>query len=384
MKTIKVILLISLIYICTCLLSGCWNYREIDELAIVSGVAVDRGKGGKVIATVEIVHVQQSQGQSEIKPVYVQAEGDTFFHAIRKIVALQGKKLYWSHAKVIIVSEDIAKEGISHVMDFAARDAEVREDMWILLSKETPASEILRTKSELENILAFELDDTLRAQRTVSKYPAVTLYEFIDKLESKDISTVIPTVANVETLGRKITYVAGAAIIKKDKLLSFLDTNEAKSLLWIEDELKGGLFIVKKAGETDTNVSLEIYKSKTKLKPEIEDGKLIMKVNLEVDVNIGEIMGPEDFISEKGRNTLEKDAEKQIKKNLESLIEKAQKELKCDFLGFGVKIRRSMPKVWKTIENQWLDIFADMDTSVEVDVRIRGSATTKKPITARE
>ena len=181
-------------------------------------------------------------------------------------------------------------------------------------------------------------------------------------------------------MGKNTAYVTGTAIIKNNKLLGYLNEQETKSLLWIQDKLKGGLFVVKDAGETDTNVSLEIFKSKTKTKPEVIGGKLVMKVALTVDVNIGEIMSSEDFISEKGRKVLKKDAEKQIKKNLDSLIEKAQKEYKADFLGFGEKIKRHMPSIWKSIEKQWDEIFVDMETVVEVDVRIKGSATTRKPI----
>ena len=133
-------------------------------------------------------------------------------------------------------------------------------------------------------------------------------------------------------------------------------------------------------GEKHTNVTLEIMKSKTKIKPEVIDGKPNIRVDISVDVNIGEIMGSDDFISEKGRIALKKAAEKQIKGSLNNLIEKAQKEYKTDFLGFGEKLNHFMPKVWKSVEKQWDEVFADMETSVNINVRIKGSATTRKPI----
>lgn len=159
---------------------------------------------------------------------------------------------------------------------------------------------------------------------------------------------------------------------------------DTKSLLWVQNKLKGGIYPVKDAAGTKTNVSLEIFKSKTKIKPEVRDGVPIIKINILTDVNIGEIMGNNDFISEKGRKLLEKDAEAQIKKDIENLIEKAQKEYKSDFLGFGENIKRSMPSVWKSIEKEWNEIFLDIETSVEVDISITGSATTRKPIKVGE
>lgn len=380
MKSIKIALLALLIYLCTFILSGCWNYREIDKLAIVSGLAIDKGKDGQVILTVEIVNMQQGQKQSIIKPVYMQAVGDTIFEAARAMIALQGKKLYWSHAKLVIISEDLAKEGLSPVVDFINRDPEIRTDMWILISREKTASDIFNTKPETESILSFQIDDAMRAQKSISKYPSIELYELIDKLESEKVCVVVPTIKLIEVYGKTTAYITSTAIFKKDKLFGYLDEYETKSMLWLQNRLKGGLYVVSDTGEKNTRVSLEILKSKTKIKPEIKDDKLNINVDIIVDVDIGEIMGSYDFISEKGRIILKNTAEKQIKRDLNNLIEKAQKEYNTDFLGFGEKVSRKMPKVWKSIGKQWNEFFIDIDTSINVNVRIKGSATTRKPI----
>lgn len=380
MRNMKIILLSLPIYLCTCLLSGCWNYREVEKLAIVSGVAIDKAKEDQVIITAEIVNMQQDEKQSKLKPVYIQAVGKTFFDAARAMIALQGKRLYWGHAKAVIISEDIAREGLIPVIDFINRDAELRSDMWILLSRERTASDIFNATSEMESILSFQIDDAMRAQKSISKYPDLELYELIDNLESEKISTTIPTIRLIEVEGKTTQYITGAAVLRKDKLLGYLNETETKSLLWLKNELKGSLFVVSDIGEKHTNVTLEIMKSKTRVKPEVIDGKLNIKVALAIDVNVGEIMGSDDVISEKGRAALKNAAENQIKKNLNDLIEKAQKEYKTDFIGFGEKVSHLMPKVWKSIEKQWDDVFSDMETSVNVYVRIRGSAITREPI----
>jgi len=379
-KKSRQVSLIALMIICTCFLTGCWNYREIEQLAIVSGVAIDKNGEDKVLVTIETVSVQQDQKQSTLKPVYIQSVGITFFGAIRSMIAVEGKRLYWSHAKVAIISEEIAKEGISSVLDFISRDAEVREDMWVLLSREKSAREIFNSKPEFESILSFQIDNTMRAQESVSRYPAVELYEFLDNIGSKEASTTIPTIKLIENRGKTEVYITGAAIIKKNKLLGYLGETDTRSMLWVQNKLKGGIYPIKDAADTQINVALEIFKNKTRIKPELRDGVPIIKINILTDVNIGEIMGYEDFISEKGRSLLEKDAEAQIKKDIEDLIEKAQKEYKTDFLGFGESIKRSMPNVWRSIEKEWNEIFMDIETSVEVDISIKGSAIKSKPI----
>ncbi|MHB1391839.1 MAG: Ger(x)C family spore germination protein [Clostridia bacterium] len=384
MKKNRAIPLITLIIICTCFLTGCWNYREIEHLAIVSGVAVDKYGVNKVLLTVEIVSVQHAQQQATLKPVYIQAAGNTFFEAAKAMIAIQGKRMYWSHAKVIIISEELAKEGISKVLDFINRDAEVREDMWVLLSKGKSAREIFNSKPTFENLVSFEIDDTMRSENSISRYPSIELYEFLDNIGSKETSTTIPTIKLIENRGMTLSYVTGSAIIKKDKLLGYLGETDTRSMLWVQNKIKGGIYAVKNVTDTQTNVSLEILRNKTKIKPEVRDGAPIIKISILTEVNIGEIMGHENFICEKGRKLLEKDAEAQIKKDIEEVIEKAQKEYKSDFLGFGENIKRSMPSVWRSIEKEWNEIFMDIEVSVEVDIRIKGSATTSKPIKVGE
>lgn len=380
MRSMKITLLALLICLCTCILSGCWDYKEVEKLEIVSGVAIDKTKEDQVIVTAEIVDIQQDQKQSRLKSVYIQAAGKTFFDAARAMIGIQGKKLYWSHAKVVIISEDIAKEGMGRVIDFINRNAELRSDMWILLSRERTASDIFNASHQLESILSYQIDNAMRAQDSISKYPNVELYELVDKLESKETATTIPTIRLIKINGYTTPYVTGAAILEKDKLIGYLSEAEAKSLLWLEDKLMGGVFVVPDVDEKGTEVTLEIKKSKTKLKPEVINGKLNIRIDLTVDVDIGEIMGSGDFISETGRTILKKAAERQIKEDLSKLIEKAQKEYKTDFLGFGVKVSRFMPEVWKSIESQWNEFFTEMETSINVNLRIRGSSIARKPI----
>ncbi len=56
-------MLIFIIIMCPIILCGCWNYREIDTLAIVAGMAIDKDMvTNKYIVTTEIITTQMSRG----------------------------------------------------------------------------------------------------------------------------------------------------------------------------------------------------------------------------------------------------------------------------------------------------------------------------------
>jgi spore germination protein KC len=184
----------------------------------------------------------------------------------------------------------------------------------------------------------------------------------------------------VEQQGEKTTHVGGSAIFKGKKLIGFLNEEDTKSMLWLRDEVKGGLIILKNAAGTDDNVTLEIYKSKSKITPMVQEGVLKMKVEVDVDVSIGEIMGTSDFISSPGRQKLKAFAEKHVEEDINTMYTLVRDKYNADVFGFGRNIEMKMPDVWKQIKDDWDNFYAELELELNVKVNIRGSATTRVPL----
>lgn len=118
-------------------LSGCWNYSEIDDMSIVAGVAIDKNKADNNIQmTVEMVDTQGGLQDNQTGFKLMSLTGDTIFNIARSMISLTGRKLFWSHAKVIIISEELAREGLVKVIDWYSRDTETRADVFIFISGE--------------------------------------------------------------------------------------------------------------------------------------------------------------------------------------------------------------------------------------------------------
>ena len=352
-------------------------------MAIAAGAAVDKHEDGTIHITIEVVNIS-GDGQVTYEPVFVESDGETFFEAVRSAISKEGKKIYWSHAKVVIVSQEIAKENIAKYLDFLFRDAEAREDTWLLVSMEKSAGEVLHGKGMLKPIASFELDDTMRSQKATSRFPFIELFEFFDRLFYKQVSPVLPIVRLVEQNGEKTPQVGGTAIFKHGKMIGALDENHTKCMLWLRDEFKGGLKIINNVAGTGEDVTLEVYKSKTKLTPILENEVLKMKADIDIDVSIGEIAGTTDFISSAGQQKLKKAAKEQMEKDIKIMYSIARDQYNADVFGFGRRIEMKMPEVWNQIKDQWDEYFAELELDVNVNINIRGSATTKTPLRAGE
>ena len=380
MKKTKITLLIVLMIAAAFACSGCWSYREVDKLSIVAGVAIDKGVNNRYEITVEVVKVSAGK-ETKMTPETFSAEGKTLFDATRNIISISGKRLYWSHTKVVIICEEIARESISKVLEWYNRDAETREDVHVLISREAHARDILKGRLTTENMLSFTLDEILINEISLSKAPVMDVLRFDIESHEKGTSPVLPAVSLIETDGKKVPQIMGAAIIKNDKLVGYLDGEETRNLIFIRDEIKGGI-LTEEIEEDDqtTSVSLEIFDNKTKVTPSAEGDKIRIDLNVEPTVAIDEIGGPGDFLNEDGLKMLEKNAEAMLKEQIEALIKKVQSEYDADIFRFGAVLWEDNPQAFKRIDGHWEEIFKNIEVNVTAKVLIKNSAEFAKPV----
>lgn len=378
----RFVLFCTVMIIVMILVSGCWNYREIERLAIVSGVAIDKTpKGDKFLLTAEIVDVQGSLTEGNVKARRIQSEGDTIFDATRNAILISAKKLYWSHAKAIIISQDVAKEGIRSIIDWVSRDPEPRINMSIFVSREKTAWELLEQQSVTTDIRAFEMEYMLMGNNALSKSAKIDINELVDVISGKGTSSYLPAIGVTLNDRKKTANLSGMAVFKKDKLIGFLNEQDTKFFLFVKNKIQGGLLIVSPDGEQPKDkVTLEIFKNKTKIQPVYSNGKLLMKIDINTEVNIGQEDIPINYMIEKNKNKLKKETEEYLNKNVENIIKKVQEDFETDIFGFGRIVMEEMPSLWKNIEDEWDEIFKTLEVDINTEIDIRGSGLISKPI----
>lgn len=372
---------IFIILVCLFLLTSCWNYTDIDNMRFVSGVAIDYDEvKGEYIVTSEVVKL--IKGGEKFGSALFQSRGETVFDGVRDTIIKNARRLYWGHAKVIILSKDITSKRLISILDYTSRDAEFRDDIWIVVSNEKTADSILEnTFEDRQEIASFHIDNILKNEKNISTYHAVPAWKFIEKIYDKSTAQTLPIVSISEKNGEKIPQIGGQAIFRGGKIIGTLDEMETRAYLWVIDELKGGVLTVKTNIEGSlTEVTMELFNNKTKLQPKKVDNRIVMKIDVESDYGIGEISGEVNVIEKSARKTLKRDIENHIKKQIEDVIKKAQKEYESDIFGFGMKIKDKMPDEWKKIEPYWLEIFKNIEIEINVNVNIRSSALTSEPI----
>ncbi|MBI6872564.1 Ger(x)C family spore germination protein [Clostridium aciditolerans] len=381
MKFIKLSILFIYIISNVFLSTGCWNYREVEQLGLAAGVSIDKDDdNNNYIVTAELINTEPSRGSTKVSSQLFSARGKTIFDAVRNLILITGKKIYWGHTKVIIINENIASNGIVPVIDWVNRDSEPRQDTWILISHGITARDVLKQKIPLTDVTSLHLNEIIRSQNPVYKFPQMDIWRFRRDISSNTTSAIAPVVKIEKINEFTFPEIYGTAVFKQDKLVGYLDGEETMDLLFIKNKIHEGSLILKQADNTSTDISLEIFKSKTKINSIYQNENFTLDINIDTVVAIDEVAGTKNFIDEPGRIKLEKDAEQLLKTRIEILLKKVQTNYKSDIFGFGDIIKRQHSDIWKSIPYTDEKVFSKMQFNVNVDLTIKGSGKISKPI----
>lgn len=380
----KPISLFIIILLCI-LFTGCWNYKEVNDIFIVAGISIDKDPGNKrFIVSAEVINVNEATKENTIESQRVESNGDAVFEAVRNMIKLSAKKLYWSHATSIIISESVARESILPVLDWVVRDIEPRLGMNVYISKENSAKELLDSESIATVIRSYELTIMADKNKDLIEIPMIEVHELLNKLAAPMTHPVIPAIEVVSNQGKATNLLSGTAVFNKDKLAGYLNVDDMLPYLFLTNNVNGGLLEVKSNDDLKETIVLEIFRSKTKITPKYTGNSVDFAIDIKTDVTIGEMDTPRDFISKSGRTELKKLAEESLKKDLENIFRKVQREFGLDIFGFGDIVRQKDPDTWKAIEKDWNSIFEEIDITINCDINIKNSGQFIKPVEVHE
>ena len=150
----KLILLIPIILFMT----GCWNYRELNQLAITTALAIDGGSDGTgyrvslLIANGKNNQTNNREGQSQT--VVYTGEGETISRAFKEINLQIPKNPYIGHLGVVVIGEDVAKETTQSNEESIILDAEIDNDSYMIIKKD--GETILYKNNKKEKNVEFD------------------------------------------------------------------------------------------------------------------------------------------------------------------------------------------------------------------------------------
>lgn len=391
MKKIKFLMFLLPIFLFT----GCFNYRELNEIAIVSALGLDKTSDGYIV-TIQVMNTKKASetGTSNDQPKFITftTTGVTLQDAIRKSILDSSRRIYPNHVQTLIIGEDLAKSGISDVLDMFFRSVEFRKQTSVLIAKDSTAEDVLNIVTPLESLNSKNIKDGLSVD---SKYLGigdnVSFEDLVGTFIDSNKEIVLPSVSitgtksegekieNIETADPSVRLIESSlAIFKDDHLVGFLDNKQSIKLNFVRNKINNTI-LTYQCGD-NKYLSSEIMSNKTSV--EFLESPLKAQIKINGILNINEITCDIDLEDPVVIDEIEEDLEEELKNDVYNTIKYIIEEYNSDVFGFRDFLYKNKTKYYKEIKDDWYDsIFPNMDIDVDVNLRLTGKGNALKVIT---
>ena len=301
----KIIILVGIIL----LLSGCYDYKELNDMSIVSAIGIDY-VDNKYQVSFEVTESSKDGSSTEIQTKLVTGSHSNISDAFNEAMNKTDKEVYLEHVELLVVSKSLAEYGLNDCLDYIIRDTKINNNYFVVVS-DNP-KEILTSHEENKSMSQIMVD-------IVSYTQGNTNIDDLDILVSKYITGKEDIALPYITLNDKMIEYNKIAYFNGDKMVGEMDY---KMYSFLVLDTKDILF-------TSNGNTIKAYDKKISL--EVKNNKII--INIKVNGQVNEISKDINLKDADSYSKLEKVMNEQIKKEsikfIDTIIDRDS-----DLLGF--------------------------------------------------
>ena len=310
------------------------------------------------------------------------------------------KKINLSHCKVIVISEEVASDGISDIVYTLYNHPEVRPSCNVVISRSSAYDFLANSNSSLENITAKYYEIITTSSQTTGFTSDITLSDVISGISDTlgEASAILGSIAGESSSGSTISSdtdtiagedtstqgqktetssnidVVGLAVFKGDVLVGELTAEETVCHLIITNKLGECIFSIPSPFDEDKSIDLSIsIAKKTKNKVHFVNGSPYLESNIKLKAKILSLNKHTNEFKEDDLKLIENYASSYIQDKIEKYLYKTSKDYKSDIALFG-RYAVSHFTTWdKWTKYNWLDNYENAFFDVNVNVNVISS-----------
>lgn len=395
-------------------LTGCFDAKEVTEWTYVYSIGMEKGITDKLRMTIQAPSMRSGKGgggsegsgsqeQSGIETITIDCP--SFYSGINMLNTFMSRQMNYMHAKYLVFSESLAREGIDSYITAFIRGRQIRRQMSVIVTKGS-ASEFLKEHTtaissslskkqqnmlDQANTTGFFSDSTYGEMLNESKTPygqAIAILAAVNdesKFKEGEGTGKSPFKTSgdyyagdlIRSGGSRVEFL-GTAVFDGGKMVGELNGDETRALLMVRDEFRRGNYALKDPKKEDKSISIDIRRQKSpdiKIHFEGDNPSIDIKVFLEGDILA--IQSTIDYESKELKPLLEKAMTDEIKEQMDRTIKKCQ-DVNSDVFRFGNIAAMHFLTIPEFEEYGWLKRFKDVKVNTRIDFKIRRAGTMLK------
>lgn len=386
MRSRKRFLPFLLILLVSIILTGCWDLKDINRRVMVVALGLDLAERTETenyeyISMVKLtaqVAIPEKLSGGAGQPLTTGAEAVWNVSAIGRNVSmcyvnLQQRlqnELFLGHTRVLVISEDLAREGLSRYMNFFRNNPEFRRLSYLLIS-ENKAEDLLNTFPKTANLQAIYLMNLIEDEIQRQTMPDLPFIEIAIRGVTSGVDPIAVLISSDKETG--IIKYSGLAVFRGDRMVGKLDVEETWSYLQLAEGKLSGLEVVRDVESEIGRLSIVFKDLKRKMRLVLtEKGNFKFECKLSFEGIIFSQEVPAVYTKEIYLDQLENRVSTEVKREIETVFYKVQQKYNADIFGFGELVKAYMPEEWKRIED-WHEEFKKVELELDVETIIRRS-----------
>ncbi|MEA4934336.1 MAG: Ger(x)C family spore germination C-terminal domain-containing protein [Lawsonibacter sp.] len=344
----------------TLLLSGCDRLpypREMGDMELLRTMGVDREEHELLVTVSTGPQVRGLKGEQ--KPALTLSIRRPSLSSAA--VALQGLSdgyVFFGYVDQLLLGEELAREGVTEVLDYFARDVELGlgAQLWVVRGDTAQVAVASGGDQGVEGRLTSLQVEGETGETAVSR-TAGNVYSDLLELGASYAPALVCTGQDKSDL-----IDGGYAILKGDALVGFLEGEQARGLELLEGKPSADVLEVKVLGE---QAVVRITEADTHCR--FRSGGEGLSITCRVSAQLAEYS--RQFTQEELEQIRE-----QVRTREAARIQGALAQLrswKADCIGLGPGASLLSPKQWSALKEDWPDDFARQEPELTVQVGLR-------------
>lgn len=370
------------------LVTGCYNYQELNKLGIITATEIDKINDEFVI-TVQIVNPKkQTDASSSNQPAFItySSTGRTVHEAYRNLIQKTSRKIYGTHMQILIIKENLARNDLKSIFDFYFRNIEIRKEFYVLVdttkNEDLPENKsLLDILTPLTNLSSQNIVDTLLSDnKYISVSNLVTFNELMDSYLDEHKEILLPTIMvcgdidygnEKENLGKTNSTtdieIGNMAIFKDNKMIGILSKDESITSNLINNTAKEILMNFK--CDNEKYASAKVIISKTDVK--INEKEYSVDIKIKGVADLTEYSCNDDLDSTKVVSETNDKLNEHFVNTIKDNIKNINELYNSDIYGFRDMVYKKKLSFYNTIKDDYYKNFFDkLSYNVTAEIRL--------------
>ncbi|MGY0374817.1 Ger(x)C family spore germination protein [Clostridium sp. JNZ J1-5] len=354
-----------IILILSSLLTGCWDYQDVNKRNIRLSVGLDKTEDGFDFngESASLIAGAEKSGEKIQIPVtyYYTASGRSLEEVKEKLDESAPQEDFSGAMRVVVLGKNYAEDGIEPYINRVNHLTYLRKSLLIVVSREAP-KQLFQRQVTNDISIGYAIEDTIRQLNENGQCIYKTAQDVQTDIQNKDIGYILPYVG----IENNTIEFLGFVIMKENKMIGIISNEKSFGFLYLLLNKATDMKTISDVGNKENIYSVRTKLKKRKIKTNYNDKKINIDIDLKLVLQL-QYQYQTKALNEGIIRELKDKVAKEVEKEVLYAVNLSQKEYKSDVFGFAKYFKAQNPKAYKEIN--WKEEYPKATINLNIETK---------------